>query len=162
MNFASKKIKIGNLIIEGFLPGDIPSVVAGKGLGNAKGFSPAFIQRFMYFAEGSPSPSLDEKEGIKITTNNDNTKITAMSVKPLFGIVGQNDTTKWAFPIRYRLSGTGSLESDRYQTLDPTASPIAINIPSPAAGIQMDISTDTNYATVFTGYLDAHNHPSVG
>jgi hypothetical protein len=105
---------------------------------------------------------LDEKEGIKISAKNTTTKITGVSVKPLFVIVGRNDTTKWPFPIRYHLLGTGSLEIDRYQNLDPSLPSIDISIPSPASSIQLDISTDGPYSTVFAQYLNTSNLPSVG
>jgi hypothetical protein len=161
--FNGPSLRIGELNIEGADASDLPSIVAGLGCGNAKVGPAGSIDRLICFPGGSGNPTVDIKESLQISSQ---TKISSVLVKPWFSILGSNDPTKLPFPIRYRLSGTGQGESDRWQTLDPSIStPVELSGVRPGAlpsGISFDVSGDQNFSVYFQSFLQSRNFPAIG
>ena len=162
-DFTAPSLQLGDLTISSRNgETDIPSFVAGVGLGSAKVGPASSIDRLIYFPAGSGNPILEEKEGIKITCT---TKISSVTIRPLFAILGSNDGTKIQFPMRFHLAGTGQAEIDQYETLRPeNPAPVILAFKQNAlpTEITMDVSGDTTFSAYFAGYLQARNFPAIG
>jgi hypothetical protein len=160
--FNGPTLRVGELTFSGGNPSDLPAIIAGNGCGTANAGPAGSINRILYFS-GSGSPVSDLKSALVVTST---TKISLVRLKPTFSILGSNDPTKIPFPLRYRLSGTGQPEVDRFQMLDANApSPVdlqGLKIGFLPTSISFEISSDTDFSTIFTSYLASRNYPAVG
>jgi hypothetical protein len=161
--FDGPTLQVGELTFSGGNASDSPAIIAGVGCGTANAGPAGSINRILYFPGGNATAGSDFKSALVVTSTK---KITSVRIKPTFSILGSNDSTKIPFPLRYRLSDTGQPETDRFQTLDANApSPVdlqGLNAGSLPTSISFEISSDTDFSTIFTNYLVSKYYPAIG